>query len=1512
MKKLLLSVLVVLCIVFMFVSCSKPKHNLTVELVVEPTCTSMGYTEYGCEHCDEAYVDNFVSALGHTYGEGVAIIKEDCTTRGVYESTCVRCGEAHRYSVNPNGHSYVEISSDGTTVDYQCEVCLDVVNIASDDRIENYIGVIEIFDVEPNFSFQILSNADESYIRENLKIIDSYFNGTEYENDAEVIQAYNLTDNGGGLWTVSAVVGYEYDVTYLAKLTGELAFNNYKGNELSFTVMGDPNHENSYAYKDGVLFLKTLENTNGGYYPYEVRNASEGGIYLVVSKIDGLSKGQILCIGDVESLDDITSDTECYFGIVGDAYPLSNGQYAVMLAEPELQGIFDDLDIAFTDDVDLSGVDLDVTEFENNVVDALYSNEEFVEFLSSVKVASDNYLEANGYYSPNLVDTETFLNSVEITPNVSVNGNSLEIHLDGVITLDINNDGGEKIGTLKIEFSFDMESQFKIDVNYDIKTKWSGIKLERFDVAMTQSDAISFDFHVSVDSDKIGTSGYVINRNTGEAHLSCCVEVTRASDPSVFEKVSFEDMQGANIKCTHCKPENGSSLENDFNGYYVNTLYCSDWEKVASDIEKLTKMDKNRTKVKVEIGSVEIPICGPVGVNISLNFALSFDVRAVMGYSYTYSQRNVYGMRLNHGYVQPYSQMTTGDMNRNDLSVLGTVDARVGLSVDSRVTISGFEKWINAGISAEVGSYAELSGVLDSDKEYYGAYLEIGAYLDIDASYKLIKNSGSSDLAEIKRALAKYGYEKLYFAYETYYDSIKIECSYDIDANNLLAVKYYDLVNMVINTDELSLSGNSNYRVTLSLADGTYCQIKDGVIVSKAGAPEVFNDTLIVTVTSNGSWKNYRKGSALYYLGEYRVDFEFDTKHTHEWVEATCTTPKTCADCGVKEGAALGHDFANYVDDGNATCTTDGTQTATCSICSATDTKVILGSATGHDWAEATCLVRQTCKDCGISIGSTVRHDLTIPTCIVKATCQVCGVSVGDYGEHTGGEWIVDKDHSALEDGLKHIECIYCGATIKEEIIPMTPNLSEGLSYKLNSDGNSYTVTGIGTCEDTDLVIPSTYNGKFVTAIGSYAFERSYTFTSVVIPGTVKVIGERAFTDSDLLEHVIINDGVEVIGNYAFMGCDSLLGIIMYNSIKSIGNQAMNACENLRAICYFGTRQEWNSISKGSSWNKNSPCTLYNYDEPTTSNDAVVYDGVEYTYNSYLNCYRVSGLVVSPYTDIVIRDEIDGIPVTEIGSLSAPVPERITSIAIPDSIEVVNIYNDFEGIANKYNNCYYMGNENNPYLVLVGTNEGVDTVIVHEDTKVISRYAFNSCISTIKNVIISDSVHSIPEQLFYGCTSLESLTIGNSVTSIGDSAFYGCTALTSIVIPDSVTHIWRNAFRGCTSITSIDIPNSVIYIYDYAFEGCTSLASIEMGDSVTNIEQFAFSNCTSITKIEIPDSVTFIGYYAFSGCTSLTIYCEAASIPVRWDHEWNLLYHLNNGYVSNKYYVPVVWGYKSE
>lgn len=66
----------------------------------------------------------------------------------------------------------------------------------------------------------------------------------------------------------------------------------------------------------------------------------------------------------------------------------------------------------------------------------------------------------------------------------------------------------------------------------------------------------------------------------------------------------------------------------------------------------------------------------------------------------------------------------------------------------------------------------------------------------------------------------------------------------------------------------------------------------------------------------------------------------------------------------------------------------------------------------------------------------------------------------------------------------------------------------------------------------------------------------------------------------------------------------------------------------------------------------------------------------------------------------------------------------------------------------------------------------------------------------------------------------------NSVTSIGNSAFSGCSSLTSITIPNSVTSIGEEAFSGCTSLTSVNIPNSVTSIGDRAFANCFSLPSV--------------------------------------------------------------------------------------
>jgi hypothetical protein len=50
---------------------------------------------------------------------------------------------------------------------------------------------------------------------------------------------------------------------------------------------------------------------------------------------------------------------------------------------------------------------------------------------------------------------------------------------------------------------------------------------------------------------------------------------------------------------------------------------------------------------------------------------------------------------------------------------------------------------------------------------------------------------------------------------------------------------------------------------------------------------------------------------------------------------------------------------------------------------------------------------------------------------------------------------------------------------------------------------------------------------------------------------------------------------------------------------------------------------------------------------------------------------------------------------------------------------------------------------------------------------------------------------------------LISITLPDSVTSIGEDAFYGCTGLVSIVIPNSVTTIGKSAFYDCYSLTNV-------------------------------------------------------------------------------------------------------------
>ena len=99
---------------------------------------------------------------------------------------------------------------------------------------------------------------------------------------------------------------------------------------------------------------------------------------------------------------------------------------------------------------------------------------------------------------------------------------------------------------------------------------------------------------------------------------------------------------------------------------------------------------------------------------------------------------------------------------------------------------------------------------------------------------------------------------------------------------------------------------------------------------------------------------------------------------------------------------------------------------------------------------------------------------------------------------------------------------------------------SEGLEFMLSNDGESYWLKGIGSCTDTKIVIPNTYNNLPVTYIYEEAFINQTSIVSIIMPDSIVGIGFRAFQNCTSLNNVVMGKSVEYITDWAFAGCSSL------------------------------------------------------------------------------------------------------------------------------------------------------------------------------------------------------------------------------------------------------------------------------------------------------------------------------------------------------------------------------------
>ena len=124
----------------------------------------------------------------------------------------------------------------------------------------------------------------------------------------------------------------------------------------------------------------------------------------------------------------------------------------------------------------------------------------------------------------------------------------------------------------------------------------------------------------------------------------------------------------------------------------------------------------------------------------------------------------------------------------------------------------------------------------------------------------------------------------------------------------------------------------------------------------------------------------------------------------------------------------------------------------------------------------------------------------------------------------------------------------------------------DGFLYRLNEDGKTVTLIGVQNCVDNNIIIPATFRGKPVVAIGENAFEKCNFIKSVTISYGITSIGARAFHDCIALETVTFSASVKKIEDSAFNGCTNLTNITMKEGLESIGFAAFHNCTSLKNI----------------------------------------------------------------------------------------------------------------------------------------------------------------------------------------------------------------------------------------------------------------------------------------------------------------------------------------------------------
>ena len=440
---------------------------------------------------------------------------------------------------------------------------------------------------------------------------------------------------------------------------------------------------------------------------------------------------------------------------------------------------------------------------------------------------------------------------------------------------------------------------------------------------------------------------------------------------------------------------------------------------------------------------------------------------------------------------------------------------------------------------------------------------------------------------------------------------------------------------------------------------------------------------------------------------------------------------------------------------------------------------------------------------------------------------------------------------------------------------------SGDFTYKLNDDGSAIITQYSGSA--AALTIPSSLDGHTVKQIGSYAFEKNTTLTSVSIPETVTELKYSAFEDCTSLTAVTIPGGLTKagsLGNGVFTGCSALTTVQFGSGLTSIP-EALFEGTGLKTI----TLPE--SVTSIGPWAFANCAKLEQVSFPAglTSIDLCAFE----------NCTALTAVTLPKR-------------LTELGNEAFENCSALKSVWIPKSLTNNGLGGGFKGCTALTDITFETGITKIADYQFAGSP--IKSITIPGTVTTVGMSAFASC-ANLTAIDLPTSVTEIDGYAFENCTGLTAVTLPKHLRELGSDAFAGSTALKSVFIPLSLQTA-SSPFRNCTALTDVTfedgrtelpdtllrgsgirqltVPQTVTEIGYSAFSGCTQLTAITLPAGLRELGSEAFKGCTALTGVALPDSLTALGHGAFWNCSALTaVEFPAGITPPSWSSSSGML-----------------------